>query len=311
MLLTVPSQPSWSCQTKQNLGGSGELDLDAARADPCDLLSLACRRAELSASHEPDAERADVPCSSSTGRWRISLPLPPGQGQLDHLGDLSGRGAGKTRAVREMDPRAQVEGGGRAGDGWVAPSLETLRRARGDGVRESAASSTPRRPTAIPEWQGHPQAAGQAERGGADLLGEAIREPSGTRNSTPGRTSSPRWEGRGCLGHAAIRAASGRSGRVARHHHAAQQPVVQAILDNPATAGRPRRPTSANNASAKSFLETVTRKYSGSFLGRPPGAGRRAPGRIPGALWSWMLERPRRRRGRRGISDRRRGGPRR
>ena len=143
--------------------------------------------------------------------WALERHQLPPEGDWTTWVILGGRGAGKTRAGAEWI-RAQVEGGKPGDPGTrsrVALVGETLDQAR--EVMVFGDVGHPRLLAARPAARvaGDAQAAGLAERGGgAGLLGERSRVPARAAvRLRLVRRARQVEEGRGGLGHAAVRAA--------------------------------------------------------------------------------------------------------
>ena len=197
--------------------------------------------------------------------WACTSCRPPATGKPGHHGR---GGAGNPRrrrngcALVEGDPDAP----GRANR--VALVSETFDQARDVMVfgEMGILACSP------------PIAARSGRRGGGGWSGpmarprRSIRAMSprfcaGRSSMRPGSMSWPSGKGRGQLGHAVIRPASGRASPAGRHHDAAQCGGAEAdsgqCLDRDDHA-----PTDANRAYlAESFLSEVEARYAGNRLG--------------------------------------------
>lgn len=203
---------------------------------------------------------------------------------------LGGRGAGKTRAGSEWI-RAQVEGG-RPGDpgrcSRVALVAETLDQAREVMVFGESGILNASPPDRRPEWQATRKRLVWPNGAVAQIFSasdpESLRGPqfdcAWSDELAKWKKGADAWD----MLQFALRL--GERPRQLVTTTPRNNPLLQAILDDPATVTT-SAPTSANRMHlAKSFLETVTRKYSGSFLGRQELDGEILK-EIPGALWSW------------------------
>ncbi|MBP7002245.1 terminase family protein [Amaricoccus sp.] len=205
---------------------------------------------------------------------------------------LGGRGAGKTRAGSEW-VRSMVEGG-RPGDpgrrsrvALVGETLDQVREVMIFGESGILACSPPDR---RPEWQATrkrlvwPNGAVAQTFSASDP--ESLRGPqfdcAWCDELAKWRKGQEAWD----MLRFALRLGELPQALVTTSPRSV--PLLQAILDEAGTVVT-RAPTSANRMHlARSFLETVTRAYAGSKLGRQELDGEIVRD-LDGALWPWEL----------------------
>ena len=220
-----------SCQTKQSRRGraSSSTSMQHVPRSLRDLLS-GLPEGDLAAFLAALTPNALMSLPWLFEHWAIEGHQLPPEGDWTTWVILGGRGAGKTRAGAEWI-RAQVEGG-KPGDPGTSSRValvgETLDEAREvmvfgtSGIMRLDAARPPARVA------GQPQAAGLAERGGgADVLGErpGVAARAAVRLRLVRRARQVE-EGRGGLGHAAVRAPARPAAAGAGDDDAAGEPAA-------------------------------------------------------------------------------------
>jgi hypothetical protein len=205
--------------------------------------------------------------------WALPHQLPP-EGGRARPGAPGSAWAGAARARPAPGPNGCAPGGRRAPGGSRARAprgaggRDLRPGARGDGLwRQRHPGLLAPRPA--PVWEATRGGWSGPTARGAGLLGLRARGAAraAIRCRLGGRAGQVE-EGRGGLGHAAIRAAAGRASAAGGHHDAARAGDAEAILARPSTVVT-HAPTSANKAwLAASFLEEIEARYGGTRLGR-------------------------------------------
>lgn len=221
--------------------------------------------------------------------WALDHQLPPA-GDWTTWVILGGRGAGKTRAGSEWI-RARVEGA-RPGDpgqcsriALVAETLDQAREVMVFGESGILAASPPDR---RPEWQSTRKRLVWPNGAVAQLFSasspEALRGPqfdcAWCDELAKWKKGEETWD----MLQFGLRL--GIHPRVLVTTTPRSSALLRAILADSGTV-KTSAPTSANAMNlAKGFLETITRKYEGSRLGRQELDGEMMMD-VEGALWSW------------------------
>ncbi len=224
--------------------------------------------------------------------WALAGHQLPPEGDWTTWVILGGRGAGKTRAGAEWI-RARVEGA-RPGDpgecSRVALVAETLDQARDVMVfgESGILSSSP--PDRRPEWQATrrrllwPNGAEARIFSASDP--ESLRGPQFDCAWSDELAKWPKGQATWDMLQFGLRL--GRHPRQLVTTTPRNNALLRAILEDEETVST-HAPTEANRMHlAKSFLETVRRRYAGSRLGRQELDGALLSD-VEGALWSWQM----------------------
>lgn len=224
--------------------------------------------------------------------WALEEHQLPPEGDWTTWVILGGRGAGKTRAGSEWI-RAQVEGGTSADPGnysRVALIAETLDQARDVMIFGESGIMKCSPPDRQPEWQATRKRLLWPNGATAQIFSasdpEALRGP---QFDCAWCDELAKWKkGEATWDMLQFGLRLGRRPRQIVTTTPRNNPLLQQIIGEPMTVVT-NAPTSANRMHlAKSFLDTVTRRYEGTQLGRQELNGELLT-EIEGALWSWAV----------------------
>ncbi len=229
--------------------------------------------------------------------WALDHQLPP-EGDWTTWVILGGRGAGKTRAGAEWI-RAQVEGG-KPGDPGASSRValvgETLDEARDVMVFGASGLMATSPPDRRPEWQATRRRLVWPNGAVAQIYSASDPESlRGPQFDCAWCDELGKWRKPEAWDQLQFALRLGERPRQVVTTTPRSTGLLKALLEEPGTVAT-KAPTSANRLHlAKSFLEAVTAKYSGSSLGRQELDGEFID-TVDGALWNWdMLDEARRR----------------